>query len=122
MASASVILGISKDKLENGEELHIVDDQYRTATFVYDLVDAILTVMQKKKYGLYHISSAEVLSIYQIVCNIVECYGLDVSMVNRIKSQELNQFAKRPLNSSLIIEKAIQDLDFNPTKFFNALT
>lgn len=111
-----------KDNLENGEQLHIVDDQYRTATFIDDLVDAILKVIQKKKYGVYHISSGEVLSIYQIVCNIVECYGLDVSMVNRIKSQELNQFAKRPLNSSLVIKKAIKELDFSPTTFFNALT
>ena len=111
-----------KDNLENEEQLHIVDDQYRTATFVDDLVDAILKVIQKKKYGLYHISSGEVLSIYQIVCNIAECYGLDMSLVNRIKSQELNQFAKRPLNSSLVIKKAIKDLDFKPTTFFNALT
>jgi len=110
-----------KDNLENGMQLNIVDDQYRTATFVYDVVDVVLKVIQKKKRGLYHISSGEVLSIYQIVCNIAICYGLDVSMINRITSKELNQFAKRPSNSGLLIKKAIKDFDFNPTAIFNAL-
>jgi len=110
-----------KGSLENGTQLNIVDDQYRTATFVYDLADVIVKVIQKKKYGLYHISSGEVLSIYQIVCNIAKCYGLDVSMINRIKSKELNQFARRPLNSGLLIEKAITDFNFQPRTFFNAL-
>ena len=110
-----------KDNLENGMQLNIVDDQYRTATFVYDVVDVVLKVLQNKKRGLYHISSGEVLSIYQIVCNIATCYGLDISMINRITSKELNQFAKRPSNSGLLIKKAIKDFDFKPTAIFNAL-
>ena len=111
-----------KDNLENGIQLNIVDDQYRTATFVYDLVDIVLKVIQNKKRGLYHISSGEVLSIYQIVCNIAKCYGLDVSMINRITSKELSQCAKRPSNSGLVITKAIKDFGFKPTTIFNALT
>ena len=77
--------------------------------------------MQQQKYGLYHVSSGEVLSIYQIVCNIAKCYGLDVSMINRIKSEELNQFARRPVNSGLLIDKAIKDFNFSPRTVFNAL-
>ena len=110
-----------KDSLENGTKLNIVDDQYRTATFVYDLADVIVKVMQQQKYGVYHVSSGEVLSIYQIVCNIAKCYGLNVSMINRIKSIELNQFARRPVNSGLLIDKAIKDFNFNPRTVFNAL-
>jgi dTDP-4-dehydrorhamnose reductase len=110
-----------KSNLENGSKLNIVDDQYRTATFVYDLADVILKVIQKEKYGVYHVSSGEVLSIYQIVCNIAKCYGLDASMINRIKSKELNQFARRPLNSGLLIKKAIKDFNFKPRTVFNAL-
>ena len=42
-------------------------------------------------------------------------------MINRIKSKELNQFARRPVNSGLLIDKAIKDFNFNPRTVFNAL-
>jgi dTDP-4-dehydrorhamnose reductase len=110
-----------KDKLEGNMQLSIVDDQYRTPTFVNDLSDAILKVIQKQQYGLYHISSGEILSIYQIVCNIAKCCGFDSKLVKRIKSEQLNQIAVRPLDSSLSIDKAIRELDFDPTTLNNAL-
>ena len=68
-----------KSNLENGSKLNIVDDQYRTATFVYDLADVILKVIQKEKYGVYHVSSGEVLSIYQIVCTIAKHYKYNMN-------------------------------------------
>jgi len=110
-----------KTQLERQVDLNIVDDQYRTPTYVLDLCLAILKIIQLKKYGLYHISSAESLSIFQIVCNIAEYLNLDHSNINRIKSKELNQIAKRPADSTLSIEKAIKDFDFIPTQLNNAL-
>ena len=109
------------DQLKRNIELNMVDDQYRTPTFLNDLCNSILTVVQKKRYGLYHISSGEVLSIYQIVCNIAKCCGFDSSLIKPIKSSQLNQIAVRPLNSSLFIEKAMRELGFNPTTLNNAL-
>ena len=116
-----LVPGLNTHCKKQNIELNIVDDQYRTPTFVNDLCDAILTVVQEKRYGLYHISSGEVLSIYQIVCNIAKCCGFDSSLIKPIKSNQLNQIAVRPLNSSLSIDKAIRELDFNPTTLNNAL-
>ena len=108
-------------KLQKNITLNIVDDQYRTPTFVNDLCEVILKVIETNRYGLYHISSGEILSIYDIVCNIVKYCGLDINLINRIKSTELNQIASRPFNSSLIINKAINELDFQPTTLNNIL-
>ena len=110
-----------KDKLERDVELNIVGDQYRTPTYVCDLSLVILRMIELKKYGLYHISSGERLSIFKIVCNIAEYLKQDVSKINRIKSVELNQVAQRPLDSSLNIQKAVKDFDFTPTSLNNAL-
>ena len=110
-----------KDGLKNGLKLNIVNDQYRTPTFVYDLVEAISTVIENKKYGTYHISSGERLSIYQIVCNIAKYYGYNLDLINCIDSKELNQIAKRPIDSSLLIDKAIKELDFKPTRLSNLI-
>tara|TARA_B100001250_G_C19813930_1_gene797230 strand:+ start:568 stop:1449 length:882 start_codon:yes stop_codon:yes gene_type:complete len=110
-----------KNKLEHDVELNIVGDQYRTPTYVFDISLVILRMIELKKYGLYHISSGERLSVFNIVCNIAECLKQDVSKINRIKSAELNQVARRPLDSTLNIEKAMKHFDFSPTKLNNAL-
>ena len=119
--SGSNFLTWVKDKLEHDVELNIVCDQYRTPTYVVDLSLVVLRMIELKKYGLYHISSGERLSIFKIVCNIAEYLKQDVSKINRIKSVELNQVARRPLDSSLNIEKAIKDFDFTPTTLNNVL-
>ena len=88
---------------------------------ISDLACAVLSVINLKKYGLYHVSSGENLSIFEIVCNIANYLKLDISLINKIKSNELNQIAKRPLNSNLSIEKAKKDFNFIPTNLNNAL-
>jgi len=55
------ILTVVKDKLEKGETYNVVDDQVRTPTYVGDLVDGIIAVIERepkafiifpvKKYG-----------------------------------------------------------------------
>ena len=110
-----------KSSLDKKIELQIVSDQYRTPTFVSDLIQGVLNVIKMKKYGLYHISSGEVLSIYEIVCNIAECCGFNPTLIKKINSGRLNQIAQRPIDSTLSIEKAIKELDFCPTTLNNAL-
>tara|TARA_B100000579_G_scaffold16256_2_gene11539 strand:+ start:32644 stop:33531 length:888 start_codon:yes stop_codon:yes gene_type:complete len=114
-------LAWARTKLETGDILNIVHDQYRTPTYVNDLALAILRIIELKKYGLYHISSGEKLSIFDIVCNIALCLRLDLSKINKINSRELNQIASRPSDSTLDIDKAIKELGFAPTKLNNAL-
>ena len=110
-----------KSSLEKKIKLKIVDDQYRTPTFLTDLVQAILKVLNMKKYGVYHISSGERLSIYQIVCNIAKYYGYNMRLINKTNSKTLNQAATRPKDSSLRIDKAVNELNFKPTSLLNSL-
>ena len=112
----------SLEQLKNNTDLKIVNDQYRTPTFILDLVLAIFQVINLKKYGTYHISSGECLSIFEIVCNIAKYLDIDHASIKKIKSIELNQIADRPRNSSLCIDKAVKDLNFEPTKLKNALS
>ena len=74
-----------------------------------------------KKYGVYHISSGERLSIYQIVCNIAKYYGYNMRLINKTNSKTLNQAATRPKDSSLRIDKAVNELNFKPTSLLNSL-
>jgi len=110
-----------KQKMQNNQALNIVNDQYRTPTYVNDLASVVLQCLEEKKYGIYHISSGERLSIFDIVCNIAESFRFNASLINRIKSKELKQVAQRPMDSSLDITKAIEQLNFKPTLLRAAL-
>ncbi len=110
-----------RKKLEAGDQLNLVNDQYRTPTYISDLVLSVLIIIKLKKYGLYHISGGESVSIFDIVCNIAKYLKLDVSLINKIKSIELNQVANRPIDSTLVINKAKKDFNFIPTSLNNVL-
>ena len=105
-----------KKKLEKGEVLNIVDDQYRTPTLFYDLSQAIFEIIKLDLKGIYNISGGEYLSIFDFVCKIVSIFGYDKSLVKRCKSNKINQKAQRPKKSGLLIDKATKDFNFLPTK------
>ena len=88
---------------------------------MYDLTLSTMKIIIAKKYGIYHISSGESLSILNIVCNIAKYMKYDNSMIKRINSSELSQIAKRPFDSTLDVNKSIKNLDFIPTKLNDAL-
>jgi len=105
-----------KRKLDLNESLNIVDDQFRTPTLVFDLSKAIFQIIENDLKGIYNISSGEYLSIFDFVCNIVNAFGYDKSLIQRCKSSKINQKAERPKKSGLQVEKAMRDFDFLPTK------
>ena len=105
-----------KKKLEKGEVLNIVDDQYRTPTLFSDLSRAIFEIIKLDLKGIYNISGGEYLSIFDFVCKIVSIFGYDKSLVKRCKSDKINQKAQRPKKSGLLIDKSIKDFNYLPTK------
>ena len=66
--------------------------------------------------GIYNISGGEYLSIFDFVCKIVSIFDFDKSLVKRCKSNKINQKAQRPKKSGLLIDKAIKDFNYLPTK------
>ena len=105
-------LGWIAKKVNKNQIINIVDDQFRTATNVHDLVMSIFVIINRRKTGVYHISSDDRLSIYDIVCKFVKKNGFDVRLVNKISSEELKVHARRPKDSSLNCQYAIKNLNY----------
>ena len=110
-----------KNGLESGDQVNLVDDQIRTLTYVDDLVRACDAVISKRARGVYHISGNEMMSYHEIGMKIADHFSLDKSLINKMKTSSLNQKAKRPPKTGFVLEKAIRDLDYKPTKFDDAL-
>jgi dTDP-4-dehydrorhamnose reductase len=119
--SRSNIVLWAKGALENGQEINVVDDQYRCPTLVEDLALACLQVVEQKATGVYHVSGKDFLSILELVFQIADYWSLDKSLINSIVTSSLNQPAKRPAKTKLNINKAIQQFNYQPKSFREGL-
>jgi dTDP-4-dehydrorhamnose reductase len=110
-----------KNKLEKGEKIKMVDDQFRTPTFVEDLATGIVLIIEKKAQGIYHLSGKDSFTPYQIAIETARLLNLDESLIEKTDSSTLSQLAMRPPKTGFIINKAINELGFKPHSFSDSL-
>lgn len=110
-----------KKRLEQGDEIKIAQDQFRTATFVDDLAKVTIEILKNNLEGIYHISGNENLSVYEMVQKLAEIFNLNPLLIVPVNTYELNEKAKRPLRTGFKIEKAYNELAFSPVNYIDAL-
>jgi dTDP-4-dehydrorhamnose reductase len=113
--SRSNIVLWALDSLKNGNEMNIVDDQFRMPTWADDLAWACVEICKRSKTGVFHLSGDEFFSMFDLVLEIARLKQLDTSKVKSISSSSLNQAAKRPPKTGFILDKAKRELDYSPT-------
>lgn len=109
------------DTVRSGKPVKIVDDQISNPTFIDDLVKAISKVIEFRKHGVYNIGGKELLSRFDFTKIIAEYFDLDKLLIVPIKTEALNQAARRPLNSGLITLKAEAELGYKPVSIRESL-
>ena len=115
------ILSVVKEKLEKGEEYSVFDDQVRTPTYVGDLASGIVSVLEKRATGIYHLSGMDVLTPYEMACKTADYLGLNKSLIKKVTATGITQAAKRPAKTGFIIAKAIKELGYKPLCFDEGL-
>ena len=112
----------ARKALKDGQELNIIDDQFRSPTLAEDLAKACYLVIEKEAIGVYNTSGKDIMSIYEMVERMADFYKCDKSQINRISSTTLNQKAKRPTKTGFILDKSIKELGYKPHSFEEGLT
>ncbi len=120
MSRSNVVLW-AKDSLEKKKQINVVDDQFRSPTLSEDLADACISAALKGATGIYHVSGKDIMSILELVQRVADFWKLDKSLINPIKSNTLNQPAKRPPRTGFILTKAFSELDYKPHSFEKGL-
>jgi len=120
MSRSNIVLWV-KSSLEQGKDIHVVNDQWRTPTLAEDLAEGCLLAVLKNAQGIYNISGNEFMNIYDLAVKVAEHYGLNKELIHATNSATLNQPAKRPPITGFIIDKAIHDLGYSPTPFSESL-
>jgi len=119
--SRSNIVLWAKEALKNGQELTIIDDQFRAPTWADDLAWACIRICELNEQGIYHIAGPETMSIFHLVERIAQFYQLPMSQVKRTDSSTLNQAAKRPPRTGFDLTKARSILGYSPKKLEDTL-
>lgn len=109
------------ESLRANKEIRIVDDQINNPTFIDDLVQGINKIVELRREGIYNIGGNEFINRYEFTLMIAEYFKLDKNLVKKIKTEELNQPARRPLKSGLITIKAQSELGYKPHTINQAL-
>ena len=61
------------------------------------------------------------MSILEMMERMADFYQCDKSIINRISTATLNQRAKRPPKTGFILDKAMEQLDYQPHTFEEGL-
>lgn len=115
------IVATIKDKLEKGEIYKVFDDQVRTPTYVEDFVGGIVSIIEKKATGIYHLCGKDILTPYQMAVATAEYLHLDKTLLEKTTAADFPQPAKRPLKTGLITDKAKKELGYQPVSFLEGL-
>ena len=115
------ILTNTANALQKEEKLRIFNDQLRTPTFVEDLAKGIVSIIEKKATGIYHISGEDKKTPYEMAVATAEYLHLDSSLIEAVIEKDFNQPARRPLKTGLDISKAKKELGYQPISFEEGL-
>lgn len=93
---------------EKYDTLRVVNDQFGSPTYTYDLARLLVDMVQTEKYGIYHATNEGICSWYEFACAIFQEAGIKMT-VNPVTSEEYGAKANRPLNSRMSKEKLTEN-------------
>ncbi len=116
MSRSNIVLWVKKS-LEEGKTIRVVNDQYRMPTLAEDLAAGLAEIVFREKTGLWHLSGAEGMTMYELALKVAGHWGLNPELITATDSASLNQPARRPPRTGFILLKAQTELAYRPTSF-----
>lgn len=94
---------------KNHDHLTVVNDQYGTPTYTYDLARLLVDMIETDKYGNYHATNeGGYITWYDFACEIFRQAGIDIE-VEPVSSAQYAAKAKRPENSRMNKQKLVDN-------------
>lgn len=85
---------------KNHDTLTVVNDQFGSPTYTYDLAKLLADMVVTEKYGIYHATNEGSCSWYEFACAIFKEAGVEVNVIP-VTSEEYGAKANRPANSRM---------------------
>lgn len=97
------------NELNKKQKLTIVNDQFSTPTLADNLAENIIEMIKKNMNGVFHASGLTCINRLDFSRKLAKLFGYSNNYISPCSSEELNQIAKRPMQSCLKCEKIIKN-------------
>ena len=84
-----------------GRPLSVVNDQVGRPTFTFDLAVALVWVLERPEYGIFHVTNSGFCSWYEFAQRIVQASGAKGVTIRPVTSEQFRSLARRPRYSVL---------------------
>jgi len=109
------------ERLENGEEVNALVDQHVSPTLNTNLAEMLLEACERRLVGTYHMAGATRVSRYEFALELAKTFNYDESTVKKAYMKDMKWVAKRPMDSSLNLDKARKVLKVKPLEISQAI-
>jgi len=113
---SNIILWVKKN-LEEGKQIKVVNDQWRTPTLAEDLAKGCALIAEKRAEGVFNISGKDLLTPYDMAAATADFFELDESLMQEVDGSIFTQPAKRPPRTGFVLDKAREVLGYEPVSF-----
>ena len=96
------------NKAQSVDTLTVVNDQFGSPTYTYDLARLLVDMIQTDKYGFYHATNEGICTWYDFACEIICQAGLETKVLP-VSADQYPAKAKRPTNSRMSKEKLTEN-------------
>ena len=100
--------------LKGNQEIKVVEDQFNNPTWTRSMSDIIKLSIENDLEGIIHWGDSEHISRFEFAKLIAKKFSLNESLIKPVLTSELNQPARRPLQSGLSTENLVNMLNIIP--------
>ena len=115
------IVQLVMNRLNAGQEIRVVSDQWRTPTYVGDVSAGVQHLVENAANGIFHICGEECLTIAEIAFQVADYMKLNRTLIHPVTTEEMQESTPRPRFSGMSIAKARTILGYQPRKLKDIL-
>jgi dTDP-4-dehydrorhamnose reductase len=102
-------------QLRAGEKLKVPSDQVSSPTYNRDLARASVDLVEKDMNGLWNVAGSSTMDRFNFARLAALSFGLDPTLIVPVKTADLQQRARRPLEAGLLVGKLVKALGWSPS-------
>lgn len=96
------------NKAKTVDTLTVVNDQFGSPTYTFDLARLLVDMIVTDKYGFYHATNEGICTWYEFACEIIRQAGMDTKVLP-VSADQYPAKAKRPANSRMSKDKLTEN-------------
>ncbi len=109
------------ESLRQGKKVRLFTDQIRSHFYLGDCARAMGALLEGGHTGIFHLSPGRSESRHEFGLAVARALGLDESLIEAVKMEDVPSEAKRPKDVSLSNAKLVRETGFVPTPFEETL-